>query len=111
MSALIHFPSESAIVTYLEQSIRLNKKAQATPNEEKMIQAVAAFFADQERDLKTLDEELMKKMIAFNEKLEIPRLLLLILKNDIFIAFQNRAQGKSLDASQNKGAANLQAKL
>lgn len=71
-ASTVQFPSKAAIVSYLEQHPMTSKKSNPYLSEQKIIDAVAKFFADQRKTPMRVNTGVMLIMYDVNELLGLP---------------------------------------
>lgn len=93
----LHFPSQGAIVSYLEQHPLTSKETNPYLSEKKIIEAVAKFFADQDKADMGVDMGVMLTMYDLNEKLKLPEMALMTINLNLTAALKDCANGKKID--------------
>ncbi len=94
---ILHFPSQGAIVSYLEQHPLTSKETNQYLSEEKIIEAVAKFFGDQDKPEMCVDTGVMLTMYNLNEKLKLSEMVLESITLILTDALKDCANGKKID--------------
>jgi len=93
----LHFPSQGAIVSYLEQHPLTSKETNPYLSEQKIIETVAKFFADQDKADMGVDMGVMLTMMDLNEKLGLPQMSLMAINLNLTAALKDCANGKKIE--------------
>ena len=94
MSSTLHFPSENGIIAYLEKHPLTSKEVSPFLHEKKVIQAVAKFFAEQNKVPAGVNLGVMLTLYDLKPTLGIPDVALATMQLALTRALVDCANGK-----------------
>jgi alanine-alpha-ketoisovalerate/valine-pyruvate aminotransferase len=89
--SMLHFPSEEAIIFYLKKHPLTSERTQPYLTDKKIIDAVAKFFANQDKAPKDVDVDVMSTMCDLNEKLKLPESVVKVINFKLTLALKDCA--------------------
>lgn len=96
----LHFPPKGAIISCLEQHPVTSKETNPYLTEKKIIEAVADFFADQDKAPMGVDMGVMLTMMDLNEKLGLPQMGLMAINMSLTEALKDCAAGEAISVEK-----------
>ncbi|MBU6383004.1 MAG: hypothetical protein KGQ49_00995 [Verrucomicrobia bacterium] len=100
-SATLHFPSKPAIMSYLEAHPLTSKDTNPYLTEKKIIEAVADFFADQDKTPHGVDVGVILTMYDLHEELELSPGGVTTIQMNLTAALKDCAAGKKIELEKN----------
>ena len=89
----VHFKSLEAIVSYLEKHPKTNDQYL---KHEKVIDAVAKFFADRTMDYLAIETGIELTLFDMHQKIKLPEEVMLLIRKNLVSALRDYADGKPI---------------